>query len=181
MANAQKENIADQIAEVLDIEIASIQSVRNSITDDFVRATEMIAACQGQVLVTGVGKSGIIAQKIASTFRSTGTPATFLHAGDALHGDLGMVRSQDLLLAIGKSGETSELNTLLRFSKKNGSRIIAITANPGSGLGTLADLVLELKIPREACPLNLAPTASTTATLAVGDALAVALMKLKNI
>jgi arabinose-5-phosphate isomerase len=141
----------------------------------------MIAGCQGQVLVTGVGKSGIIAQKIASTLRSTGTPATFLHAGDALHGDLGLVGSHDVLLALGKSGETSELNTLLRFSKKNGTRVIAMTSNPGSGLAALADIVLELKIPREACPLNLAPTASTTAALAVGDALAIVLMKLKNL
>jgi len=167
--------------EVLDIEIEAIQSVRNTVTSDFVRAVELIAACRGQVLVTGVGKSGIIAQKIASTFRSTGTPSTFLHAGDALHGDIGIVRAQDVVLAIGKSGESSELNTLLRFLKKNGTHIIAMTANPASALANLSDIVLELKIPREACPLNLAPTASTTAALAVGDALAVVLMKIKNV
>src|SRR5262245_52021370 len=185
MAKTEKaqsdQNIVDQIGDVLDIEIAAIQSVRDNLTDNFARAVHMIADCGGQVLVTGMGKSGMIAQKIASTFRSTGTPATFLHAGDALHGDLGIVRAQDVVLAIGKSGESSELNTLLTFLKKNGTRIISITANPHSALAVLSDMVLELKISREACPLNLAPTASTTATLAVGDALAVVLMKLKKV
>jgi arabinose-5-phosphate isomerase len=185
MAKTEKarsdQNIVDQIGDVLDIEIAAIQSVRDNLTANFARAVHMIADCGGQVLVTGMGKSGMIAQKIASTFRSTGTPATFLHAADALHGDLGIVRSQDVMLAIGKSGETSELNTLLRFLKKNGTQIISITANPDSSLAALSDIVLELKIPREACPLNLAPTASTTAALAVGDALAIVLMKRKNI
>jgi arabinose-5-phosphate isomerase len=182
MAKTEKApNTLAQIAEVLDIEIAAVQSVRDSLTDNFVRAVEMIADCRGQVLVTGVGKSGIIAQKIASTFRSTGTPATFLHAGDALHGDIGIVQDEDVVLAIGKSGETGELNTLLRFLKKNGTRVIAMTANGSSPLAALADIVLELKIPREACPLNLAPTASTTAALAVGDALAVVLMKKNNL
>jgi arabinose-5-phosphate isomerase len=181
MAKTEKQTIADQIKEVLDIEIAALRSVRNGVTVSFVQAIEVIAQCQGQVLVTGVGKSGIIAQKVASTFRSTGTPATFLHAGDALHGDLGIVQRQDVLLAIGKSGETTELNTLLRFLKKNGTRIISMTANPDSALAALSDIVLELKIPREACPLNLAPTASTTAALAVGDALAVVLMRMKKV
>ncbi|MBI4471563.1 MAG: KpsF/GutQ family sugar-phosphate isomerase, partial [Acidobacteria bacterium] len=145
------------------------------------RAVEMLAECEGQVLVAGIGKSGIIAQKIAATLRSTGTPAAFLHASEALHGDLGIVRSQDVVLAVGKSGETGELNTLLRFLKKIGTPIISMTASADSELAALSDLVLELKIPREACPLNLVPTASTTAALAVGDALAVVLMKRKNI
>ena len=141
----------------------------------------MIAACQGQVFVSGIGKSGIIGTKIAATLRSTGTPATFLHPGDALHGAVGTVREDDVLLAIGKSGETSELNALLRVIRKIGVPIIAITANAGSSMAALSDVVIDLQIPREACPLNLAPTASTTAVLAVGDAIAVALMKLKNI
>src|SRR5204863_6640678 len=118
----------------------------------FVRAVETLQACRGQVVVTGIGKSGIIAKKIASTFRSTGTPAVFLHAAEALHGDIGMVRSEDVVLAIGKSGESRELNTLLRILRKNGTTIIAITSNPESSMAELADLVLELKIPREACP-----------------------------
>jgi arabinose-5-phosphate isomerase len=166
---------------VLDIEIEALQSVRQNISPAFVRAVEIISACRGQVLVSGIGKSGIVGTKIAATFRSTGTPATFLHPGEALHGDVGTVREDDVILAIGKSGETSELNTFLRVIRKIGVPVIAITANAGSSMAALSDVVIDLKIPREACPLNLAPTASTTATLAVGDAIAVALMKLKNI
>jgi arabinose-5-phosphate isomerase len=146
-----------------------------------VRAVELIAACRGQVLVSGIGKSGIIGTKIAATLRSTGTPATFLHAGEALHGDVGTVREEDVLLAIGKSGESTELNALLRVIRKIGIPVVAITSNSGSSMAALSDVVIDLQIPREACPLNLAPTASTTAALAVGDAIAVALMKLKNI
>jgi arabinose-5-phosphate isomerase len=142
---------------------------------------EVIAECRGQVLVSGIGKSGIIGTKIAATFRSTGTPATFLHPGDALHGDVGTVREEDVLLAIGKSGESTELNALLRIIRKIGIPVVAITSNAGSSMAALSDVVIDLQIPREACPLNLAPTASTTAALAVGDAIAVALMKLKNI
>src|SRR5689334_9215656 len=111
------QSILNQIAEVLNTEIEAIQSVRDNLTDSFTRAISMIAACSGQLVVTGLGKSGIIAQKIAATLRSTGTPATFLHAGEALHGDLGAVRPEDIVLAIGKTGETHELNTLLRFLK----------------------------------------------------------------
>jgi arabinose-5-phosphate isomerase len=133
------------------------------------------------VLVSGIGKSGLIGTKIAATLRSTGTPATFLHPGEALHGDIGTVREDDVLLAIGKSGETTELNALLRVVRKIGIPVIAITSNAGSSMAALSDVVIDLQIPREACPLNLAPTASTTAALAVGDAIAIALMKLKNI
>jgi arabinose-5-phosphate isomerase len=133
------------------------------------------------VLVSGIGKSGIIGTKIAATLRSTGTPATFLHPGEALHGDMGTVREDDVILAIGKSGETSELNALLRVVRKIGIPVIAITSNADSSMASLSDIVIDLQIPREACPLNLAPTASTTAALAVGDAIAVTLMKLKNI
>jgi len=174
-------NILDEIARVLDIEIEALRSVRQNISPGFVQAVEMIAACRGQVLVSGIGKSGIIGTKIAATLRSTGTPATFLHPGEALHGDVGTVREDDVILAIGKSGESSELNTLLRVIRKIGAPVIAITSNSGSSMAALSDVVIDLKIPREACPLNLAPTASTTATLAVGDAIAVALMKLKNV
>jgi len=174
-------NILEEIGRVLDIEIEGLQSVRSHLNDQFVAAVQAIATSDGQVFVTGVGKSAIIAQKIASTMRSTGTLASFLHAGEALHGDLGMVRNGDLVLAIGKSGETNELNSLLRILKKSGTFIIAMTANGSSSLAALSDIVLNLEIPREACPLNLAPTASTTAALAVGDAIAVALMRLKNV
>src|SRR5262245_32998684 len=174
-------NIIDEIARVLDIEIDALRSVRLNISSSFARAVETIAACRGQVLVSGIGKSGIIGSKIAATLRSTGTPATFLHPGDALHGDIGTVREDDVLLAIGKSGESTELNALLRVIRKIGIPVVAITANADSSMAALSDVVIDLRIPREACPLNLAPTASTTAALAVGDAIAVALMKLKNI
>ena len=174
-------NILDEIARVLDIEIEALRCVRQNISPAFARAVEIIAECRGQVLVSGIGKSGIIGSKIAATLRSTGTPASFLHPGDALHGDVGTVREDDVLLAIGKSGESTELNALLRVIRKIGIPVIAITSNAGSAMAALSDVVVDLQIPREACPLNLAPTASTTAALAVGDAIAVALMKLKNI
>jgi arabinose-5-phosphate isomerase len=174
-------NILAELRQVLDIEIEALHSIKNNFDDQFVKAVEALHACQGQVVVTGIGKSGIVAKKIASTLRSTGTAAVFLHAGEALHGDLGLVRSGDVVIAIGKSGESTELNAVLRILRKSGTTIIALTSSPDSAMAGLSDIVLNLKIPREACPLNLAPTASTTATIAVGDAFAVALMKLKNI
>ena len=174
-------NILAELRQVLDIEIEALRSVRENLDGRFVKAVETLQDCQGQIVVTGIGKSGIIARKIASTLQSTGTAAAFLHAGEALHGDIGIVRSGDVVLAVGKSGESRELNALLRILRKSGTTIIAMTSNPGSAMAELSDVVLDLKILREACPLNLAPTASTTAALAVGDALAVALMKLKDI
>ena len=174
-------DILDEIRRVLEIEIEGLQSVRSNLNENFVRAVEAIASSKGHVYVTGAGKSGIIATKIAATLRSTGTPATFLHPSEALHGDIGMVGPDDIVLSIGKSGETSELNELLRVLKKAGTTIIAITSNGESSMGALSDIVLELKIVREACHLNLAPTTSTTAALAVGDAIAVTLMKIKGL
>ena len=135
---------------------------------------QAIAACRGRVVLTGIGKSGIIANKIAATLTSTGTPAVYVHAAEALHGDIGIISPADILLAIGKSGESGELNTLLPIVKKMGATIITITASPSSKMARSADIVLELRIPREACPLNLAPTSSTTASLVLGDAIAVA-------
>ena len=174
-------DIREEIRRVLDIEIEGLESVRSDINENFVRAVELIASSNGHVYVTGTGKSGIIATKIAATLRSTGTPATFLHPSEALHGDIGVVSPNDIVLSIGKSGETSELNELLRLLKKIGATIIAITSNGESSMAALSDLVLHLKIPREACHLNLAPTASTTAALAVGDAIAITLMKMKGL
>ena len=174
-------NILQEIADVIDIEIEALQSAKQQLGREFEDAVTLLAGCTGQIIVTGVGKSGIIANKIAATLRSTGTPAVFLHAGEALHGDIGLVQASDLVLAVGKSGETSELNMLLRVLKKNGAKIISITSNDSSSMAKLSDIVLGLQISREACPLNLAPTASTTAALAIGDAIAVTLMKLKNI
>jgi arabinose-5-phosphate isomerase len=174
-------DILEEIQRVLDIEIEGLQSVRGNLTINFVRAVEVIASSKAHVYVTGVGKSGIIATKIAATLRSTGTPATFLHPSEALHGDVGMVGKDDVILSIGKSGETSELISLLRILKKSGTTIISITSNSESSMAVLSDIVLDLKIDREACPLNLAPTTSTTAALAVGDAIAVTLMKIKGL
>jgi arabinose-5-phosphate isomerase len=173
--------IVKEMERVFDIEIEALQSVRKSISSEFERAVRTIAACRGRVILTGIGKSGIIANKIAATLTSTGTPAVYLHAVEALHGDLGIVGTGDVVIAIGKSGESEELNTLLPVVRRIGAIIIAVTASPSSTLATLADVVLVLKIPREACPLNLAPTSSTTASLVLGDAIAVALMKLKKV
>lgn len=174
-------NILEELSRVIEIEAEALEAVRQNLGEPYVRAVELIAASSGQVFVTGMGKSGIIANKIAATLRSTGTPAIFLHAGDALHGDIGMIRPSDVVLAIGKSGETGELNSLLRALRGAGTPIICMTSNAASAMAGLSDIVLDLPVPREACPLNLAPTASTTAALAVGDAIAVALMKLKDI
>jgi arabinose-5-phosphate isomerase len=144
------------------------------------KAVEAIAQCRGKVIVTGVGKSGFIAQKVAATFSSTGTPAAFLDPSAAMHGGLGFIEHKDLIIAIGKSGESDELTSLLPAIGGLGATIIAITANPKSTLAKYAKIVLDTPIEAEACPLDLAPTSSTTAALAVGDALAVALMKKRN-
>jgi arabinose-5-phosphate isomerase len=173
--------VLQEIANVIDIEIEALQSVKRQLGREFEEAIRLFADCTGQIVVTGVGKSGIIANKIAATLRSTGTAAIFLHAGEALHGDIGLVQAKDVVLAVGKSGETTELNVLLRILKKNGASIVSLTSNGSSSMAKLSNIVLNLRVPREACPLNLAPTASTTAALAVGDAIAVTLMKLKNI
>lgn len=142
----------------------------------FAQAVSMLLACHGRVVVSGIGKSGHIARKIASTFASTGTPSFFVHPAEAAHGDLGMVTSQDVFIAISYSGEASELMSILPIIKRLGVKLIAMTGNPESSLGKLADIHLNLHVDKEACPLNLAPTASTTVTLALGDALAVAVL-----
>ena len=166
--------------EVLLIEEQGLAAVRERIGDEFVQAIESILACNSRLVITGIGKSGIIGQKIAATLNSTGTPSFFLHPVEAMHGDLGMVMTDDVVLAISYSGETTELNALLISMKKRGNTIIAMTGGDDSTLATAADIVLNIKIPKEACPLGLAPTASTTATLAMGDALAVILLNRKK-
>ncbi|MDR0476689.1 MAG: KpsF/GutQ family sugar-phosphate isomerase, partial [Desulfobulbaceae bacterium] len=147
---------------------------------EFAHAIAILLSCPSRVVITGIGKSGIVGQKIAATLNSTGTPACFLHPVEALHGDLGMVMAGDVILAISYSGETAELNGLLGILQKRGNPIIAMTGGRHSTLARAADVALNIKVPREACPLGLAPTASTTATLAMGDALAVALLHQKN-
>lgn len=169
-----------EIRRVIDLEARTLQRVREAVDGSYARAVRMIAACKGKVIVTGTGKSGLIGQKIAGTLASTGTPALFLHPADALHGDLGTVQRGDLVLALGKSGESAELNGLLTALKRMGVPVIAMTGNPRSTLARGAALTLSVPVAEEACPLNLAPTCSTTAALAVGDALAIALMKLKG-
>ena len=178
---AGRNGILREMKNVFEIEIEALQSVVKNMSSDFGRAVQIIAGCRGRVVVTGIGKSGIIANKIAATLTSTGTPAIYVHAGDALHGDIGIISAGDVIIAIGKSGESGELNTLLPIVRKIGARIIAITASGQSRMAKSADIVLELMIPREACPLNLAPTSSTTASLVLGDAIAIALMKLKKV
>jgi arabinose-5-phosphate isomerase len=159
---------------VLEAEAEAIRNLMDHLDGDFDRAVEMIAACPGRVVWTGMGKSGIICRKIAATMSSTGTPSLFMHPAEAIHGDLGMVKGDDLVVAISQSGTTDEVIELLRLLKRLGVALIAITSSPSSALAAAADLHLDLGVRREACPFNLAPTASTTASLALGDALAMA-------
>lgn len=161
-------------------EIAALSDLADRLGDDFYAATQSILQCKGRIVVTGIGKSGHIGRKIAATFSSTGTPAFFMHAAEALHGDLGMVTKDDVLIAISYSGAASELLTIFSATKRLGCPLIAITGNPTSELAKNADLHLNVKVESEACPLNLAPTSSTTATLVIGDALAVACLEAKG-
>lgn len=161
---------------VLEIEGQAIEQLAQYIDSSFIAACELMKNCKGKVVVCGMGKSGHIGHKISATLASTGTPAFFMHPGEANHGDLGMLTEQDVLLAISNSGETSELLALLPVVKRRGIAIIALSNNPQSSLGKHADVNLCIKVEKEACSLGLAPTASTTATLVMGDALAVALL-----
>jgi len=165
---------------VLEIEARAISSLANSLDENFEEVVRLIVASRGRVILTGIGKSGIICRKIAATLASTGTPAFFLHPAEAIHGDLGMVVGGDTVIAISNSGETRELVQLLEFIKRNGARIISITGNPKSTLARHADASIHYQIEEEGCPLGLAPMASTTTTLALGDALAAAIMEAKG-
>lgn len=162
--------------QTLEIEAAAVDALKGRINGDFARAVELILSSQGRVIVSGMGKSGHVARKIAATMASTGTPAYFVHPGEASHGDLGMITRQDVLLALSNSGESEELLNILPAVKRQGARLIAMTGNPQSTLARQADIHLDAGVAQEACPHNLAPTASTTAALALGDALAVALL-----
>jgi arabinose-5-phosphate isomerase len=162
------------------MEADGLLSVIDRLDENFVRAVEIIKHCKGKVVVTGVGKSGLICAKIAATLSSTGTPAFFLHSGDALHGDLGMVMRDDVVVAVSNSGETDEILKLLPHFKHHGLNLVVITGNPESSLAKAGAAVLDVRVKEEACPLGLAPTTSTTAALAVGDALAVVLLEQKG-
>ena len=161
---------------VLRIEAAAILALVDRVDGRFTGAVEMLRDCRGRVIVTGMGKSGIIARKVAATFTSTGTAAFFLHPAEAVHGDLGAVQSDDVVVALSHTGETGELLRLLETIRRIGARLVAMTGSPHSTLGRAADIVLDCGVGEEACPLNLAPTASTTAALAMGDALAMTLL-----
>ncbi|MDD3619393.1 MAG: KpsF/GutQ family sugar-phosphate isomerase [Desulfobulbaceae bacterium] len=166
--------------EVFTVEIEGLTAVKERLGEEFEQAVAMIMDCPSRLVITGIGKSGIIGQKISATLNSTGTPSFFLHPVEAMHGDLGMVSSSDVILAISYSGETTELNALLSSLRSRAVRIIAMSGNPHSTLAGFADVFLNVRVPREACPLGLAPTSSTTATLVLGDALAISLLKRKE-
>jgi arabinose-5-phosphate isomerase len=174
---ADSQRLVEMGREALRIEARAVAALVDRLGDDFEEACRMLLACPGRVVVSGMGKSGHVGGKIAATLASTGTPAFFLHAAEASHGDLGMVAKGDVVLAISYSGETAELLTILPLFKRMGAPLISMTGNPQSTLARESDVHLDISVPAEACPLNLAPTASTTATLAMGDALAVALLK----
>ncbi|OGP98556.1 MAG: hypothetical protein A2Z51_04515 [Deltaproteobacteria bacterium RBG_19FT_COMBO_52_11] len=163
--------------EVIRIEAEAVQGLLDRLDDNFVRAVEALLACQGRVVVTGIGKSGLVGRKIVATLTSTGTPALFLHPVEGLHGDLGMVTAKDVLMAISHSGETAEIINLLPSLKKIGAKIITLTGHLTSTLAKNSEIVIDGGVEREACPLGLAPTSSTTAALVIGDALAIALMR----
>ena len=163
-------------AQALDIEAAALAGAKARLGDGFVRAVGAVLGCRGRVVVMGMGKSGHVGRKIAATLASTGTPALFVHPAEASHGDLGMVTAGDIVIAISNSGESDELNVIVPVLKRLHVPLIAMTGNPASTLGKVADMVIESTVEQEACPLNLAPTASTTAQMAMGDALAVALL-----
>lgn len=176
ISNTGPATLREKAQEVLAIEGEAIARVSSRLDDNFERAVQLLLDCKGRVVVTGVGKSGAIGRKLAATFASTGTPSLFLHATEGLHGDLGMVAPGDVLVALSYSGRTDDLTGILPVIKSMHVPVIALTGNANSFLGSHADVVLDISVEKEACPLNLAPTASTTAALAMGDALAVCAM-----
>lgn len=164
----------------IEMEARSIAGLSVSVNEDFVKAVQVIASCTGRVVVSGIGKSAIIAQKIVATFNSTGTPSLFMHAADAIHGDLGMVQQDDVVMVISKSGESPEIKVLVPLIKNFGNTLISIAGNKNSYLAKNANINLDTTVDQEACPNNLAPTTSTTAQLVMGDALAVCLMEMRG-
>jgi len=170
-------NITELAKEVLDIEANSILKLKEGINENFEKAIEILYACKGRVIVTGMGKSGLIGKKIAATLSSTGTPSYFLHPAESTHGDSGIITREDVIIAISNSGETKELLNLLPLIKRFGVQMISMTGGSNSTLARTGDVYLDISVEKEACPLNKAPTASTTATLAMGDALAVCLLE----
>ena len=175
-----KDSILSTAKKTIDLESSAISNLANLLTDDFANAVELIYNSKGRVIITGIGKSAIIANKIVATLNSTGTPAVFMHAADAIHGDLGLVLQDDVVICISKSGKTPEIKVLIPLLKSAKNKMIAITGNVQSYLALQADYVLNTYVEQEACPNNLAPTTSTTAQLVMGDALAICLVELKG-
>jgi len=173
-------NLIKRAKEVLEIEAQAIRLLKGRLGEGFIKALELILKCRGRVVVSGMGKTGIIAQKFSATLASTGTPSLFLHTAEAIHGDLGKVTSDDVVIILSNSGSTEEMKQLLPILKKIGAPIISLTGNSKSVLAKYSDVVLDVSVKKEACPLGLAPTASTTATLAMADALAVCLLERKG-
>ena len=173
-------NMIERAKQVLQEEADAIIRMKDLINEDFEKSLEVILNAKGRIIVTGIGKSAIIGQKIVATFNSTGTPAIFMHAAEAIHGDLGIIQPDDVVLCLSKSGNTPEISVLMPFFKMSGNKIIAIVGDPNSFLGSEADYVLDCSIEKEACPNNLAPTCSSTAQLVIGDALASCLIELRG-
>jgi arabinose-5-phosphate isomerase len=178
--NADSDRILATAVRVLKSEAEAVNDLARRLNASFPRAVEIAASCTGKIAVAGMGKSGIIGKKIAATLSSTGSPAIFLHPAEAMHGDLGLLGPHDVVIALSKSGETEEILQILNVAKRLGLPVIAMSGNPASTLARHADVNLDVSVPEEACPLGLAPTTSTTATLAMGDALAIALMERKG-
>lgn len=175
-----QENIREYAAQAIQDELISLQVLNNYVTEGFVEAVAEIYQSKGRLIVTGIGKSAIIAQKIVATMNSTGQPAVYMHAADAIHGDLGIIQQNDIVLAISKSGNTPEIKALAPLLKRFGNPLISMVGNLNSDLARLSDFIIDTTVDKEACPNNLAPTTSTTAQIIMGDALAVALLKMRN-
>ena len=175
--NSEIKNIA---IKTLAIESDAIRRLSERIDDDFINVVKLILDTNGRVIIAGIGKSAIIAQKIVATLNSTGTPASFMHAADAIHGDLGMIQPEDVVIAVSKSGNTPEIKVLIPLLRRTGNKLIAMVGNRSSELARQADYILDISVEAEACPMNLTPTSSTTAQLAMGDALAVSLLHCRD-
>lgn len=175
-----REEIISIAKQTIQSELDAMAGLKNAIDHDFADVVELILNSKGRVIITGIGKSAIIANKIVSTLNSTGTPAVFMHAADAIHGDLGIIQESDLVICLSKSGETAEIKVLVPLLRQHGNKLVALVGNSASYLAKSADYVLNTAVPKEACPNNLAPTASTTAQLVMGDALAVALLECRG-
>ena len=180
MTSENDQGIIEQVKDVLKIEAQGIMDLIDRVGPEFEQAVDMILKSKGRVIVTGMGKPGLVGRKISATLSSTGTPSLFLHPAEAIHGDLGIVTKDDIVLALSNSGNTKEISTLLPIIKKMGARIISFTGNLESPMAKTSDIVIDVGVEREACPMGLAPTSSTTATLAMGDALAVVLIDLRR-